>query len=135
VLGSLMERRPFAVLGALNVYPPPVAVDRVLHTCKTPASKFTSSHLRANTSPCLIPVVMASTYSASRLSSLAALSRARACSGERGLISLLLLRRRHCLRYVAGIRPSITACFKALWRVTWINCTMRGASPALSLTL
>src|SRR5829696_3939807 len=83
-----MERLPLAVFGGLKENPLPARVDNVRRTWSVPPAKFTSSHLRPRSSPCLIPVVTASTYKASSLSPSAASSSARACSGERGFISL-----------------------------------------------
>lgn len=117
--GSLIDRLPLAVFGGLKKNPFPTCVDNVRRTWSVPASRLISYHCRPSSSPCLIPVVVASTYRASNLSPLAVFSRVCACLGERGLISFFsgwgAFTASATFR---GTRLSTTACFKALCEVT-----------------
>src|SRR5215213_3022937 len=81
--GNFIDRLPLAVFGGLKENPLPARVDNVRRICSVPASKSTSSHLRPRTSPCLIPVVTASVYSASSLSLSRLQQRSRLLGGER----------------------------------------------------
>src|SRR5215217_1901868 len=112
--GSFVDRLPLAVFGGLKENPLPARVDSVRRTCSVPPAKSTSSHLRPKSSPCLIPVVTASMYSASSLSPSAASSSARACWGERLYLLLLWLGSLHRLCYVARDEPVHNSLLKGL---------------------
>src|SRR5215212_7134946 len=125
---------PLPFLGGSKTYPL-LGSESVRLTRSIPVSNSTSSHFRPNSSPSLRPQCMASTYRASNLSPCAALRNARACSGERGLISFFLglgaLMPSVALR---GIRPSETASFRALCSVVWMYCTVLGLEPLSSFS-
>ncbi len=108
---------------------------RVRLTRSVPASKSTSSHFRPSSSPSLKPQCMASVYKASNLSPQAVARNARACSGERGLISFFFgfgaLMPSAILR---GISPSDTASCRALRSVRWMYCTVLGLEPLSSFS-
>lgn len=77
-------RRLFAVFGVVNVGHPSLDPLRLRLTWSVPASKFTSSHFKASSSPCRRPQWIASTYKAWSLSPAFAAARRkrRDCSGE-----------------------------------------------------
>lgn len=110
-LDSRMVRRPALLLGVV------IAPSYTLRfTRSVPASRSMSLHWSPNNSPCLMPVVIASTYRASSLLPLAASRSVRICSLVSGSISRLTGR--------GGIATSATLRLKS-WSLMASLSTLR----------